>query len=198
MKTECHPEALCLTWREPADLGCMCLPNENDLIKPRGPDAPAVPIKRVGEIFKASPMLRPRAVQEAATSSLATIAEADQPIVIEDDDDAGTTGATASSVATSKTAPATLQTKRSPMLKSPPVTRPKVLLKRPPVTLTKVPPPVEKYAVPKGPVVPHFNISDFPMTLPGLASSLPSSPATTLAPDLHLFFHRRYLRSLSQ
>ena len=76
------PEALCLTWREPADLGSMCLPNENDLIKPRGPDAPAVPIKRVGEIFKASPMLRPRAVQEAATSSLATIAEADQPIVI--------------------------------------------------------------------------------------------------------------------
>ena len=54
------PEALCLTWREPADLGSMCLPKESDLIKPRGPDAPAVPIKRVGEIFKASPMLRPR------------------------------------------------------------------------------------------------------------------------------------------
>ena len=53
------PEALCLTWREPADLGSMCLPNESDLIKPRGPDAPAVPIKRIGEIFKASPMLRP-------------------------------------------------------------------------------------------------------------------------------------------
>ena len=35
------PEALCLTWREPADLGCMLLPNEKDLIKPRGPDAPA-------------------------------------------------------------------------------------------------------------------------------------------------------------
>ena len=30
-------------------------------------------------------MLRPRAVQGAATSSLATIAEAEQPIVIEDD-----------------------------------------------------------------------------------------------------------------
>ena len=71
-------------------------------------------------------------------------------------------------------------------MKSPPVTRPKVLLKRPPVTLTKVPPPVEKYAVPKGPVVPHFNISDFPMVLPALASSIPSSPATTLAPDTPL------------
>ena len=82
------PEALCLTWREPADLGSVCLPKESDLIKPRGPDAPAVPIKRVGEIFKASPMLRPRTVQGAATSSLATIAEAEQPIVIEDDDDA--------------------------------------------------------------------------------------------------------------
>ena len=31
------PEALCLTWREPADLGSMCLPNQCDLIKPRGP-----------------------------------------------------------------------------------------------------------------------------------------------------------------
>ena len=160
------PEALCLTWREPSDLGSMCLPNEKDLIKPRGPDAPSVPVKRVGEIFKASPMLRPRAVQEAATSSLATIAEADQPIVIEDDDDAETAGATASSAVTSKATPAATQTKRSSMLKAPPVTRPKVLLKRPPVT--------------------HFNISDFPMTLPALASSLPSSPATTLAPDTPL------------
>ena len=51
------PEALCLTWREPADLGCMCLPNESDLIKPRGPDAPTVPIKKIGRIYKASPML---------------------------------------------------------------------------------------------------------------------------------------------
>ena len=36
---------------------------------------------------------------------------------------------------------------------------------------------------PRGPVVQHFNISDFPMVLPGLASSLPPSPATTLAPE---------------
>ena len=131
-------------------------------------------------------MLRPRLVQEAATSSLATIAEADQPIVIEDDDDAPRTGASASSVAATTIAPTTLQTKRSSMLKAPPTARPKVLLKRPPVTVTKVPPPVEKYAVPRGPVVPHFNISDFPMTLPGLASSLPPSPATTLAPETPL------------
>ena len=178
------PEALCLTWREPADLGSMCLPKESDLILPRGPDAPAVPIKRVGEIFKASPMLRPRTMQGAATSSLATIAEADQPIVIEDDEDAPRTGASASSGTTS--APSTLQTKRSSLLKAPPTARPKVLLKRPPVTVTKVPPPVEKYAVPRGPVVQHFNISDFPMVLPGLASSLPPSPATTLAPETPL------------
>ena len=164
----------------------MCLPSQSDLIKPRGPDAPSVPIKKVGEIYKASPMLRPRAVQEAATSSLTTIPEADQPIVIEDDDDAPRTGASASSVAATTVAPATLQTKRSPLLKSPPTARPKVLLKRPPVTVTKVPPPVEKYSVPRGPVVPHFNISDFPMTLPGLESLLPPSPAPTLAPDTPL------------
>ena len=81
------PEALCLTWRSPSDLGCMCLPSENDLIKPHGRDAAQVPVKRVGEIFKASPALRPRAVEEVATSSLAPIAEADRPIVIDDDDD---------------------------------------------------------------------------------------------------------------
>ena len=180
------PEALCLAWRAPEDLGSMCLPNERDLVKPRGPDAPSVPIKRVGEIFKASPLLRPRTVQEAAASSLTTIAEAEQPIVIEDDDEAPRTGASASSgVATSAVTPPLLS-KKSSMLKAPPTARPKVLLKRPPVTVTKVPPPVEKYSVPRGPVVPHFNISDFPMTLPGLASSLPSSPATTLAPETPL------------
>ena len=157
------PEALCLTWRSPSDLGCMCLPSERDLIKPHGRDAAQVPVKKVGEIFKASPALRPRAVQEAATSSLATIAEVDQPIVIDDDDDIGGTGTSTSSAAVSKETPAQLQTKRRPMLKSAPVTRPKVLLKSPPVALTKVPPPVERYAVPKGPVVPVFDISDFPM-----------------------------------
>ena len=157
------PEALCLTWREPADLGSMCLPTQEDLIKPRGPDAPA---------------------EGAATSLLATIAETDQPIVIEDDEDAPRTGASASSGTTS--APSTLQTKRSSLLEAPPTVRPKVLLKRPPVTVTKVPPLVEKYAVPRGPVVPNFNISDFPMTLPGLASSLPPSTATTLAPETPL------------
>ena len=117
-------------------------------------------------------MLRPRTVSEAATSSLATIAEVDQPIVIDDDDDVGRTGISSSSVAVSKETPSQLQTKRRPMLKSAPVARPKVLLKSPPVALTKVPPPVERYAVPKGPVVPVFDISDFPMTLPGLSSSI--------------------------
>ena len=131
-------------------------------------------------------MLRPRDVSEAATPWLATIAEVDQPIVIDDDDDVGRTGVSPSSVAVSKETPAQLPTKRRPMLKSAPVTRPKVLLKSPPVALTKVPPPVERYAVPKGPVVPVFDISDFPMALPGLPSSIASSPATTLAPETPL------------
>ena len=104
----------------------------------------------------------------------------------DDDDDVGRTGTSTSSVAVSKETPAQLQTKRRPMLKSAPVTRPKVLLKSPPVALTKVPPPVERYAVPKGPVVPVFDISDFPMVLPGLPSSIASSPATTLAPETPL------------
>ena len=43
---------------------------------------------------------------------------------------------------------------------------------------------MERYVVPKGPAaVPVFDISDFPMTLPGLPSSIASSPATTLAPE---------------
>ena len=178
------PEALCLTWKAPEDLGTMCLPHQRDLILPRGPDAPAVPIKKVGEIFKASPMLRPRAAKAQAASSLATITET-QPIVIEDDE-VPRTGASASSGAATGSTSVDLTARKSSMLKAPPVTRPKVLLKRPPVAVTKVPPPVEKYSVPRGPVVPHFNISDFPMVLPELASSLPRSPATTLAPETPL------------
>ena len=64
------PEALCLTWRSPSDLGSMCLPNQDDLILPRGRDAAQVPLKEVGKIFKASPALRPRPVSGMATSSL--------------------------------------------------------------------------------------------------------------------------------
>ena len=40
------PEAFCITWREPSDLGSMCLPNQDDLIKPRGRDAAQAPIKK--------------------------------------------------------------------------------------------------------------------------------------------------------
>ena len=47
------PEVLCLIWKSPPELGSMCLPNQEDLIKPRGRDADQVPIKQVGEIFKA-------------------------------------------------------------------------------------------------------------------------------------------------
>ena len=180
------PEALCLTWRSPSDLGSMCLPNQNDLIKPRGPDAAQVPIKKVGEIFKASPMLRPRPVSGAATSSLPPIAEGDQPTVIDDDEDTGRTGTASGSAVASQETPAPTRSKGRPLLKSPPVTRPKVMLKSPPVVPTRAPPPVERYAVPKGPVVPVFDISDFHMVLPGLPSSIASSPAATLAPKTPL------------
>ena len=164
----------------------MCLPNQDELIKPRGRDAAQVPIKEVGEIFKASPLLRPRPVSGAATSSLATIAEGDQTIVIDDDEDTGKTGTSSGSAVVSQETLAPAQTKRRPMLKSPPTTRPKVVLKSPPVALTRAPPPVERYVVPKGPAVPVFDISDFPMVLPGLPSSIASSPATTLAPETPL------------
>ena len=180
------PEALCLTRKSPSDLGCMVLPRQEDLIKPRGRDAHLVPIKTVGEIFKASPLLRPRPVSGPATSSLATIAEGEPPIVIDDDDDddAKMTGDSAGSADVSQKAPPSLPAKRRPMLKSPPSTRPKAVLKSAPSTLTRAPPPVERYVVPKGPaVVPVFDISDFPMTLPGLPSSIASSPASTLAPE---------------
>ena len=164
----------------------MCLPNQHDLIKPRGRDAAQVPTKEVGEIFKASPLLRLRPVSGAATSSLATIAETDQPIVIDDDEDTGRTGASSGSADVRQETPAPVQSKRRPMLKSPPTTRPKAVLKSPPVALTRAPPPVERYVVPKGPAVPVFDISDFPMVLPGLPSSIASSPATTLAPETPL------------
>ena len=143
-----------------------------------------MPIKKVGEIFKASPSLRPRPVSGPATSSLATIAEVEQPIVIDDDEDTRTTGDASGSADGSQKAPSPVPSKRLHMLKSPPSTRPKAVLKSAPTTLTRAPPPVERYVVPKGPaVVPIFDISDFPMTLPGLPSSIASSPATILAPE---------------
>ena len=177
-------------------MGCMCLPSERDLIKPHGRDAAQVPVKKVGEVFKASPALRPRPVQEAATSSLATIAEVDQPIVI-DDDDVGGTGTSTSSAAVSKETPAQLQTKRRPMLKSAPVTRPKVLLKSPPVALTKVPPPVERYAVPKGPMVP-LTSRTLQWSWGDCRHQLHLRQLQPWHQRHHLFFLRRYLRSLSQ
>ena len=59
----------------------------------------------MGEIFKASPLLRPRPVSGPATSSLATIAEVEQPIVIDDDEDAKMTGDSAGSADVSQKAP---------------------------------------------------------------------------------------------
>ena len=69
------PQALCLTMNSPAELGCSCLPRQEDRTKPRGRDADQVPVKKAGEIFKASPLLRPPPVSGPATSSLATILE---------------------------------------------------------------------------------------------------------------------------
>ena len=77
-----------------------------------------MPIKKVGEIFKASPLLRPRPISGAATSSLTTIAETDQPILIDDDEDIGETGISSSSAGVSQETPAPPQSKRRPMLKS--------------------------------------------------------------------------------
>ena len=130
----------------------MCLPRQEDLIKPRGRDADQVPIKKVGAICKASPLLLPRPVSGPATSSLATIAEVEQPIVIDDDDDedAKITGDASGSADVSQKAPPPLPAKRRPMLKSPPSTRPKAVLKSAPSTLTRAPAPVERYVAPKG------------------------------------------------
>ena len=147
------PEALCLTWKSPPELGAMCLPNQNDLIKPRGRDADQAPVKKVGEIFKAAPLLRPRPVSGPATSSLATIAEIEESIVIDDDEDTTRTGDASGSADVSQKAPPPVQFKGRPMLKSPPTTRPKAVLKSAPITLTRAPLLVERYVVPKGPAV---------------------------------------------
>ena len=86
----------------------MCLPQQRDLILPRGRDGDRAPLKSVGKIFTASPLLRPRPNSGRAVSSLPTIAETDQPIVISDDDDddaqmtGGSTGSGLSGAACSK------------------------------------------------------------------------------------------------
>ena len=98
------------------------------------------PIKAMGKIFKASPLLRPRPTSGPATSSLATIAEIEQPIVIEDDEDTKMTGGSAGSAdADPKGAPA-VPVKRHPALKVPPSTRPKAVLKSAPSMVTRVSP----------------------------------------------------------
>ena len=148
------PEALCLTWKPPAELGCSCLPRQEDLIRPRGRDADQAPVKKVGEIFKASPLLRLRPVSGPVISSLATIAEVEQPIVIDDEEDAKVTGDSAGSADVSQKAPSQLPVKRRPMLKSPPSTRPNAVLKSAPSTLTRAPPPVERYVVTTFPEAP--------------------------------------------
>ena len=84
----------------------MCLSQQHDLILLRGRDADQVPLKSARKIFKASPLLRPRPTSGPAASSLPTIAETDQPIVINDDDDdqmaGGSTGSGLSGAASSR------------------------------------------------------------------------------------------------
>ena len=139
------PEALCLTWKSPPELGTMCLPTQEDLIKPRGRDADKVLIKKIGERLKAPPLLRPRSFQEPATTSLPTIAEVEQPIVIDDDEDTRMTGGASGSAETSQKAPPPVPAKRRPMLKSPLSTRPKAVLKSAPTTLTRAPHPQHQH-----------------------------------------------------
>ena len=123
----------------------MCLPQQQDLILPRGRDADQVPRKVVGKIFKASPMLRPRPTTKLPFATLPSIAESEQPIVIPDDDDTQMTGGSAgsgSSGAAGSTAKTTAEvppTKRRPMLKPAPSSRPRAVLKSAPST-PRVPP----------------------------------------------------------
>ena len=130
------PEALCPTRKSPQELGSMCLPQQRDLILPRGRDADRVPQKQVGKIFKASPLLRPRPTTGPAASSLPPFSEEDQPIVIVDDDDTqmtgGSTGSGLSGAASSEPKPSTgpVPPKRRRLLKVPPSTRPRAVLKR--------------------------------------------------------------------
>ena len=121
------PQALCLTWKSPVDLGSMCLPQQHDLIVPQGRDADKVPRKEAGKIFKASPLLRPHPTSGPATSSLPPIAETEQPIVIEDDDAPMTGGSAGSAVEDPKATTGTATAKRCPLLKVPPSTRPRAV-----------------------------------------------------------------------
>ena len=109
---------------------------------PRGRDADKVPVKEVGKIFKASPLLRPSPTSGPATSSLALTAETEQPIVIEDDDDAEMTGGAAGSTNASPKAIIGVPAKRRPPLKVPPSTRPRAVLKSAPSTAPRAPPSV--------------------------------------------------------
>ena len=146
-------QALCLTRKSPQQLGSMCLPNQGDLILPRGRDADQVPLKSVGRIFKTSPLLRPRPTSGPAASSLPTIAETDQPSVINDDDDDDaqmTGGSTGSGAASSEPkAIGAVPAKRRPPLKVPPSTRPGAVLKSAP-TAPRAPPVMEQYVVEHG------------------------------------------------
>ena len=114
-------------------------------------------------------MIRPRPSTRLPFATLPAIAESEQPTVIPDD--VQTTGGSAGSgssgaagaVAKSSSAATTLDaspSKRRPMLKPAPSSRPRAVLK-----------------------TPLFTAADFPMVLSGLLTSSASSPATTLAPE---------------
>ena len=118
VETSVPPQPLCLARKSLVELGSMCLPHQHDLIVPQGRDADKGPRKEVGKIFNASPLLRPRPTSGPATSSLAPIAETEQPIVIEDEDDAQMTGGSVgSTTADLKATTRTVTAKRHPLLK---------------------------------------------------------------------------------
>ena len=75
-----------------------------------------------------------------------TIAEIEQPILIEDDDDdddARMTGGSAGSASADPKATTAVPVKRRPPLKVLPSSRPKAVLKSAPSAATRIPPPVE-------------------------------------------------------
>ena len=81
------PQALCLTRKSPAEDPTAC-PVRKISSSHVAEMLTKAPIKEVGKIFKASRLLLPRPTSGPATSLLATIAETEQPILIDDDEDA--------------------------------------------------------------------------------------------------------------
>ena len=140
----------------------------------------------MGNIFKALSLLCPRPTSGPATSSLQPVAEAEQPIVIDDDDDDDDDDAPMRVHRIRHCGPKGHHwdgNREETLAEGTTVTRPRAVLKSAPSAPPRAPPSVEQYVVPRGPSVALlFGMADFLMIIPSLASSIASSPATTLAP----------------